>query len=279
MFKNESLILCYHNVSSKPSGFEILYDLNHPPEVFERQIKILRKFFEFGDPCELSAPRNQSKVYLTFDDGFKGSLTEGLEILERNNVKSLHFLNMSTVNEVEPYWVSACIELYGENNFLEKPTDNWIKEFEFKEKDFHPQIISTSEIGGISENSLVCFGNHLWNHYNATKLSDEDLIISFDKNEKELLKLNNNSGFFAYPFGQPITCYNLRTNQIMEKTSARAIFTAFASANSLMETKYFYRYSLSASALSCSDVKYELIYQKVRSFFLKHFLELKNEVI
>tara|TARA_R110002049_G_scaffold55701_2_gene154079 strand:- start:1132 stop:2070 length:939 start_codon:yes stop_codon:yes gene_type:complete len=279
LFKNESLILCYHNVSSNPSVFELRFGLNHFPEVFGAQLDFLGRYFRIEDPLQLGQSRDAGGVYLTFDDGFKGSLTEGVEIMQKNNVKSLHFLNMATVCDLEPYWVSASIEIYGEDKYLDKPNQNWKQEFNKNEENFHPQIVSMQELRKLENTSMVYLGNHLWNHYNVTKLSDDEVIESYKQNENELLKFKNYSGFFAYPFGQPVTCYNNKSNKLIQSISPKAIFTAFPSSNDISETKYFYRYSLSCNATSDTDIKFELIYQKIRSYFYRKFLEFKREKV
>lgn len=264
LFQNEKVIFCYHNVSSEPSEFENKNQLNHHPDIFETQLKVISELFETGDPSRLHESTNKTEFFITFDDGFEGALTEGLEIQKKHKIPAIHFLNMATVLKEEPYWVSSSEEIG--QNYLDKPEEGWKERIQ---GDGAPKVASLDLIKSTEESNLTFFGNHLYNHINATVLSEEELKESYDRNKKCLEEnLSKSVNYFAYPFGQPGSCYNEKSDRIIRELNPDSIFTANTKTNSSTEKRYFYRYSLSPQILTKSSIRGEILYQKIRSYFL-----------
>ena len=62
-------------------------------------------------------------------------------------------------------------------------------------------------------------------------MSDEELLESYNKNEDELRHFSNQRAVFAFPFGQPGTCFSEEQVQLLYKAGAKKIFYSFGSTN------------------------------------------------
>ncbi|MCO4755350.1 MAG: polysaccharide deacetylase family protein, partial [Bacteriovoracaceae bacterium] len=183
IFKNENIVIYYHNITDTPSDFEKRHQLSQTSAQLEEQIKVLSKYFRWGDP---SKPENfnfdgRAKAFLTFDDGYKGTLTEGIVVLKRYSIPSLHFLNMSLILGKEPYWVQVAEEgqklkkldfSTPEEAIFSKSSKTWLQTFQADEewtdsiKD-GPVFANHADLEKVDKETGVYFGNHLYNHFNA----------------------------------------------------------------------------------------------------------------
>ena len=118
----------------------------------------------------------------------------------------------------------------------------------------------------VQNNNLVYIGNHLYNHYNVTNLSDKDLKNLYNLNQQEIDKYKNSLNFFAYPFGKEHTCYNSKTTSIINKLGAKAIFSnnplGFNSKNN-----FFHRLSLSSQFSNRELLISHLVLLRLKHFF------------
>ena len=60
-------------------------------------------------------------------------------------------------------------------------------------------------------------GSHLYKHLNCAIIGNDRLKQMQKRNVKYLSKFPNFINYFAYPFGQPIKCFNDKTNNILRK--------------------------------------------------------------
>ena len=79
--QKKNITFCYHEISNKPSDFQKKFNLNVKPSVFRKQIQVLNNIFE-----------KKNSFLISFDDGYEGSLTEGLKILDKFNIKPIYFI-------------------------------------------------------------------------------------------------------------------------------------------------------------------------------------------
>ena len=92
IINNNFYTFCFHEITNSPSDFQRENDLHVTPVVFEKQIQFLKKIFR----------NNKLKILdqnflITFDDGYHNSFIEGLDILSKQEIKPIYFLNMNTI--------------------------------------------------------------------------------------------------------------------------------------------------------------------------------------
>ena len=59
------------------------------------------------------------------------------------------------------------------------------------------------------------FGNHFYNHYNAARLSDEQLRDRYLLNQARMMRCLR-GGPFSYPFGQPGMCFSSYQTKLLQ---------------------------------------------------------------
>ena len=98
----------------------------------------------------------------------------------------------------------------------------------------------------VSSNNLIFFGNHLYNHYVPLLMSDKELLKSYFNNEEELKKYPNSRNMFAFPFGQPDSCFSNRQIELIIENGARKIFSTYPILNSDTSASYMHRIPLNS---------------------------------
>jgi len=290
--KNSTIIVVYHGVSNNQPHFHTMFNLNINPKLFEKQLILLKNNFNIISPTELlQNDYKKPAVMITFDDGDKSYIKNAVPILKKHKIPSLIFLNMAVIKgdlswaglvtylteiskEFNEYIKIKKINKYKSINFLEinkKIVKKFFKtinkkKFFLKISKYTGNFLTVSDLIKLDKNNLVYFGNHLYNHYNAINLNSNDLKNQYIKNQNAIKKFNNFIKIFAYPFGQKNTCYNLKTNKILKKLGAKAIF----SSNPLSFNKkdiLHHRMPMSSIFTNNNILISHLVLIKVRQFF------------
>ena len=128
------------------------------------------------------------------------------------------------------------------NSYLEIKGETFRSEVEKYVGDFATQKYLES----VSSNNLVFFGNHLYNHDVPLLLTDDELLESYRKNEDELKKHPNSRSLFAFPFGQPDTCFSKRQIELLIKNGAKKVFSSDPLINSEVTAQYLHRIPLNS---------------------------------
>ena len=100
-------IIFYHKVDNKASPF---FGVAVRPEVFEKQICFLKKYYNIVDFSELdrfeedngACPRDL--VVITFDDGYRNNYTRAFPILKKYNVPATIFLAAGYIGTCRLLW-------------------------------------------------------------------------------------------------------------------------------------------------------------------------------
>ena len=265
--KNRLTIFCYHDISDNPSKFSYKHNLNVPPNIFDYQVDFINRNFNVISPDDLLANKiPKHAALITFDDGFKSYFEIAVPILEKYNLPSIIFLNMAPIKG-EIFWAglitylsetspdfSQHIATKIEVNLKEKPlflycsrkivnfflrTKN--KTYKNEVNGYVGNFATENDLQSVSTNNLVYFGNHLYNHDVPLLLSDTELLESFSKNEDELRKYPNFRSLFAFPFGQPDTCFSKRQVKLLLNDGAKKVFSAYPIINSDVSSLYLHR--------------------------------------
>jgi hypothetical protein len=270
--ENKLTIFCYHDVSNNPSEFSKKHDLNVYPKVFDYQINFIDNNFNVISPDDLlneKIPENAALI--TFDDGFKSYFNTAITILEKYNIPSIILLNMGPIKG-EIFWAGLItylsenssdfynyITTYTKCNLKEKPlflycSKELVNSFlATKNKTYRDEVngyvgnfATENDLQSVSTNNLVYFGNHLYNHDVPLLMSDKELLKSYFKNDEELKKYPNSRNMFAFPFGQPDSCFSNRQIELIIENGARKIFSTYPIVNSDTSAPYMHRIPLNS---------------------------------
>ena len=102
-------VVTYHRVSdSLAPGYDPEV-VDATPEVFDRHLRMLKRYFTLVDTRDLDAwraggrlPRNPAMI--TFDDGYRDNHDVVLPLLKRHDAKAVFFVATSYVGERRIYW-------------------------------------------------------------------------------------------------------------------------------------------------------------------------------
>lgn len=164
-------ILMYHNVTDDVSKS---IDLTISTEKLESHFKFLyeKKYqtFHFDELQSLTKLPKKS-VVITFDDVTENQLIYAVPLLEKYQLKASFFVPFSYVGNYD-YWIEG------------------------KEK-----IMSVEQLNALDSN-LIELGYHSFEHRRYASMSEDELIIDFEKSNSFI---NDNKlkikPFLAYPFG------------------------------------------------------------------------------
>jgi peptidoglycan/xylan/chitin deacetylase (PgdA/CDA1 family) len=265
LIRNDLAIFNYHEISNIPSKFSEKYDLCVSPETFKKQINFIRKYYNIITPKELLTDKyKRPAAIITFDDGFKSTFMNGVEYLSDLGIPSIVFINMAPIKG-EIFWVGLItylcdIDKHFQNKMTQKykvsvellylfivsediaPYKDSINDpfFITKVKEYYGDFASEEDL--IDSNSKgVYLGNHLYNHYNAARISKPELISNYVVNNSILNRYKNSINFFSYPYGQPNLCYTDETHAILFSLGAKKIFTAYSLPNSKDNCNIYHR--------------------------------------
>ncbi len=262
-------IFCFHDVTDNPSRFDEEYGLAVSIDTFNRQISWISNNFDIIHPESLLTGTNLPKrcAMISFDDGFLGTFENGLEILKKLTIPSIVFLNMQAIIEQKPMLSAVACFLnrnvpefsqFAKSHGILPPyhltlTPKTLKIFEEK---FYP--IDRNEVlryQGIFADmqmlkkwncrDFVVYGNHLYDHWNATALGIEEFEGQYTKNKIALAQLKNSIHFFAFPNGQPATCFTIRHVELLAQLGAQRVFSASGGNNRDVNKYLLGRMSLS----------------------------------
>ena len=75
-------------------------------------------------------------------------------------------------------------------------------------------------------------------------LKYKELLKSYFKNDEELKKYPNSRNMFAFPFGQPDSCFSNRQIELIIENGAKKVFSAYPVINSDISAPYLHRIPL-----------------------------------
>jgi peptidoglycan/xylan/chitin deacetylase (PgdA/CDA1 family) len=287
--RNRITIFNYHDISVSPSEFSDRYGLNVLPKTFEFQINYLNRKFNFIGPDELAANKiPQNAALITFDDAFKDIFSTAIPILQKYGIPSIIFLNMDVVKgdvlwagiitylcDKDPKFLIFLKEklgiaenerdmyLYCSKEIVDEYLATSNKDFNNEVLKFTGEFASFNDLRMVEKMKGIYLGNHLSNHFVAANMSNEELLESYLKNEKELNKFQNNCNMFAFPFGQPITCFLDEQVTLLTNAGAKKIFTTYGFTNSIKNNTYLHRIPLSANQNTSLKIWFKILYRKL----------------
>lgn len=282
-------VFVFHDVSDNPSEFCRKFDLNVSSELFERQILLIKSKFNVVNPADLLKSGLPPRAALiTFDDGFKNYFLNAIPIMERHSVPSIIFLNMAPVKG-EIFWSGLitylCSEIPLFHKFIKNTNNSTTDVPRFLQcskelvetflsgysndltkvvSEFVGEFSSQEDLEKVAESEYVFFGNHLYNHYVPCLMDDKDFIDSFEENERELKKYENYCPMFAFPFGQPGSCYNEKQIALLIQHGSKKVFDSLSGINFEPGNNFYHRIPICSFHDSEAKIWYEIFRALVR---------------
>ena len=280
LLKDTLSIFVYHEVSENPSPFCEQYNLNISPKQFAQQMDFIAEHFNIISPDQLLEDHYATPAALiTFDDGILGYFREAVPILTQKRLPSIIFLNMAPI-EGEIYWSGLVTYLtqydsqFGEVLRRHFPQQSHIPDFllcnrqivqdylatidfpnlEAKIRSFYGPFASLKDLDLVRDNPLVFFGNHFYNHYNAARLSDEELREQYFLNNRKILQYRNGRSLFAYPYGQPGMCFSERQTKLLRSFGAKTVFCSSGRINRRGQDGLYDRIGIDSSIETIDDL-------------------------
>ena len=249
-------VFLFHEVSNVPSKFSIENRLNVDFDTFKTQINWIQKRFNIIHPSMLlnSDFIPDRSAIISFDDGMLSVFDHALPYLKDNNIPSVMFLNMGHIENSTPLISAEVI-------FLNKVNDNLTK-FIQEKKIAHPVFLNISpeqlaefksaqEFHNIeqintyqglladivtikkwNDSKIIVYGNHLYEHWNSTALSEKEFVKNVTNNSESLSELSNSINFFAFPNGQPLSCFTKEHVKLLHNLGLDRIFYSSGGINS-----------------------------------------------
>ena len=287
----------FHEVTDTPSQFSIQYNLAVSVKTFETQIDFINRNYTIIHPFELEncdkLPKNAALI--TFDDGMLSSFENGLKILEKKNIPCLFFLNFGAIFHSQPL-------ISSELSFLQKHSHDfcnilinkegltppfylsitpkifeyYIDEFRYKFpkeviQNYQGELATVEIVQKWGNNKNIIYANHLYQHWNSEALSDEEFIIELDQNARFLRNYPYSSNFFAFPNGQPKTCFSKRHLNILIDKKINKFFSSSGKINFNPEDKLIDRIGLTEK-----DFKDHLIFFRIFRVFINDFFKISS---
>ena len=297
-----NIVLIYHSSFSDKNILRDKYIHNVTPGNIIKHIEILSKFYDLVKLDDLFSvdSKIEGKMAITFDDGYSNLFKDILPELIQRKIHSTVFLigntlngnvlwrekiayllrNPEIFNEFNKFYSkNVSLEWYFETFYSEsklfkfnsKELDNYLDQF-LNDHGYDIKTSLISEKNNLINNEYVSYGNHTYNHYVLSSLTEEEQYYEIFNNMKLLKKLDVNlSKVFAFPFGG-LHDYNKLTLKILNDLNIDNVLLSnniinFSGVNNINNVKYLDR-------LAPSNNKYHLIYRVSKNIFSKYFHKL-----
>jgi peptidoglycan/xylan/chitin deacetylase (PgdA/CDA1 family) len=176
-----------------------------------------------------------------------------LPYLKDNNIPSVMFLNMSHIVNSTPL-ISAEVLFLDKSGHLTKfmkeknitppaylnISPQQLIEFRSAQETYYMEQIQAYQgplatletIKKWNDSKLIVYGNHLYEHWNSTALTEKEFVDSIRNNSKSLSELNNYIEFFAFPNGQPMSCFTNEYVKLLHNLGLKKVFYSSGGVNS-----------------------------------------------
>jgi peptidoglycan/xylan/chitin deacetylase (PgdA/CDA1 family) len=212
MIKRNTIVgLVYHEISNNPCQYSIDTRTFTSIPIFSKQMGWILGFFRVIDARSIDPVGMSRKLVLSFDDGYRSFKCNALPLITRLEFPVICFVNSVTVkgginsSALVAYksslrsqvinWVDSNSVFYGEQLRM-------LSESEKEDlKSYQGEYLSWGEIDEIMTNPLVCFGNHLSNHWYPPSLTESEFRESLRLNASEFAEVGVLERILSWPHG------------------------------------------------------------------------------
>ena len=284
-------VFLLHDVSDGGAPFTKENNLCVSTELFRTQMRFVEDNF---NPISMQrllrgdVPARAAMV--TFDDGYPGVFKDALPILSGMRMPCTIFMNMAPVFG-EIFWsaraIYLCQKVKGFQRFLAQYSRPSFKlghlectqelidlyereygnEYVSELPSYTGPYVSLGDLKKADDDPLVTLGSHLYNHFNVKHLSNDVLKDQYDRNSKALSEFKRYLPVFAFPFGQPGTCFSPSQASFLLHNGATRLFTGWPRPNYDHSAKLMDRIALNSSHKSENRLWFQVVKYPVLEMF------------
>ncbi|MDT8368307.1 MAG: polysaccharide deacetylase family protein [Longimicrobiales bacterium] len=228
VMQGRTLVLAYHNVV--PSGLEPGGDrsLHLPLDDFRRQMDHLVRYADVVPLPEMAArpdstsgrrepasPSDRPRVVVTFDDGYRGAVRDGLDAMVERNLPATLFVAPALLGNQIPWWDALADpagglrpglreELLGRLKGRTSAIRAWARQegVAFHAAPEARRTVTTDELVRAAARPGITVGAHGWSHVALTALSPWEIAQEIARCHRWLgEKVAKNIPWIVYPYG------------------------------------------------------------------------------
>lgn len=215
---DSAVILAYHNIVPRGESFAGEDPLHLGQDEFAEQLDRLSTTHRILGLEELlgSKPASRPRAAITFDDGYLGAVSVGLEELRLRDLPATYFVSPALLGRATFWWDA----LASANSGFVSPTVRRHALTDLRGR--QEQILAWAECEGIRRGEVpehcrsarleelrqaaslpgVTIGSHTWSHPNMRRISPIDLNREVERSSSWLMrKVESYSPWLAYPYG------------------------------------------------------------------------------
>jgi len=272
--KNVLFILNYHNFSMYNNNFVAggnLLETGYANN-FEKQIKFLKRYFDFCYPDHFFFPKKKYDKKLnflfTFDDGYKDNYEIAFPLLEKYQIPTVFFISTNYIQNND-FIIHDKIKYLTHEQFISKGSiaeasainlgekDYQMNDLEYIDKIFNENkpdyrlMMNHREVSELSERGFK-IGNHTYKHERLSFLTKQNQFESI-KIADDYLKSSFGDGYkhLAYPNG----LYNKETLEVLDELKIEYGYTTEGGYNDQNCNKK----SMKRIGINVSDSKYLIV--------------------
>jgi peptidoglycan/xylan/chitin deacetylase (PgdA/CDA1 family) len=222
-YRNRVRVLAYHTVNDKVN--------------FEKQLKYISRHFNVISAKDfkqylagnIGFPKNT--VLITFDDGDRSVLENGLPLLTKYKLPAVVFIITDLIDTHKPFWWDEIEYYLGKENGNKKiweiknwaniDRENYLLELRqnYKKPLLRYMQLTTSQLTEM-QNEGVEIANHSHTHPMFNLCTAQELEYEIQESKGILSSLNSNPDIFAYPNGN----YSDISEEILNKNGIKIAF-------------------------------------------------------
>jgi peptidoglycan/xylan/chitin deacetylase (PgdA/CDA1 family) len=199
----------FHEVSDNPNLHARETNTYSDVQLFKKQMGWIKESFSPLNAGNKTEKGSLQGCLVTFDDGYKGVLSNALPILEDYQVPAVCFVNMATVEgEINSsalamymarkdqncaHWENSNPRYFNES--IARLTTSEIDQV----REYQGPFINERELELLSLNPLITIGDHLHNHWHMNSLGMDELNVEIAVGQSKLSNFAWDNRFFATP--------------------------------------------------------------------------------
>ena len=226
-------VFTFHDVTDRPSPFQVAADLATPTQVFRQQVEWIARTFDVIDPSILAGseglPSNAAAI--TFDDAWLGTFTNGFAILDELSLPAISFLNYCGIDNGVDAAALAAFEHGINSEFPSMKNRNDHPSDPDAFRVFQGDLATDSTIQYWNKHHRCSFGSHLYWHVLSTGATPAEFEESYLRNKYRLAELKNSLDLMSFPFGQPGEHFDDSHVAAAQRLGAKRVFSARSRVN------------------------------------------------
>ena len=226
-------VFTFHDVTDRPSPFQVAADLATPTQVFRQQVEWIARTFDVIDPSILAGseglPSNAAAI--TFDDAWLGTFTNGFALLDELGLPAISFLNYCGIDNGIDAAALAAFEHGIDSEFPSMKNRNDRPSDPDAFRVFQGDLATDSTIQYWNKHHRCSFGSHLYWHVLSTGATPAEFEESYLRNKYRLAELENGLDLMSFPFGQPGEHFDDSHVAAAQRLGAKRVFSARSRVN------------------------------------------------